>query len=107
MIHELKTLPEYFSAVKKGLKKFEIRKNDRNFKVGDTLILLEFDFEKGYTGEKYSVNVLYILSDLRYIPKGYVCMSISPINLAQWLQIQLKSLKAKHIFWNSVIGFYT
>lgn len=31
-IHELKILPEYFEAVVSGNKRFEIRKNDRNYK---------------------------------------------------------------------------
>lgn len=30
-IHELKILPEYFEAVVSGDKRFEIRKNDRNY----------------------------------------------------------------------------
>lgn len=37
MVHELKIAPEYFKDVRTGLKKFEIRKNDRDFKVGDRL----------------------------------------------------------------------
>ena len=35
MIHELKTLPEYFEAVIKGKKLFEVRKFDRPFQKGD------------------------------------------------------------------------
>lgn len=37
--HVLKTWPEYFEAVRRGQKTFEGRKNDRNFQVGDTVIL--------------------------------------------------------------------
>ncbi|WP_212746597.1 DUF3850 domain-containing protein [Lactococcus raffinolactis] len=38
-IHELKLDTEFFDDVKLGKKNFEIRKNDRNFEVGDTLHL--------------------------------------------------------------------
>jgi hypothetical protein len=37
--HELKTWPEYFEAVARGEKTFEVRKNDRGFTKGDLLIL--------------------------------------------------------------------
>lgn len=42
MIHHLKTLPDYFQAVIDERKPFEIRENDRNFKVGDLVVLEEF-----------------------------------------------------------------
>ena len=37
-IHTLKIETEFFKAVKERRKTFEIRKNDRNFQVGDILI---------------------------------------------------------------------
>jgi len=37
--HFLKTWAEYFEAVKSGNKTFEVRVNDRDFKVGDILVL--------------------------------------------------------------------
>jgi len=39
MRHELKTDPFVFDEVQAGDKTFEIRKDDRGFRVGDTLVL--------------------------------------------------------------------
>lgn len=50
--HSLKVLPKYFEAILIGDKTFEIRKNDRNYQVGDKLILKEWN------GEKYTGNIL-------------------------------------------------
>ncbi len=47
--HELKILPQYFWACKTGHKCFEIRKNDRDFKVGDLIQLREYK-DGSYTG---------------------------------------------------------
>ena len=49
MIHELKILPQYFKEVISGSKTFEIRKNDRNFCIGDRLVLKEWENGQ-YTG---------------------------------------------------------
>lgn len=65
MIHELKTWPEYFEAVLVGTKTFEYRQNDRNFRVGDSLRLREWDpFREGddrYTGRDTLRTVTYKL----------------------------------------------
>jgi hypothetical protein len=37
--HDLKTWPEFFDAVDRGEKTFEVRRDDRGFQVGDTLVL--------------------------------------------------------------------
>lgn len=76
MIHDLKILPEYFEAVNLGIKTFEIRNNDRDFKVGDMLLLKEWDGNK-YTGREIKRKVVYILDDSSgYVLDGYVVMSI-------------------------------
>ena len=59
MTHEIKILPKYFGAVMSGAKNFEIRKNDRDYKVGDTLILKEWDRGK-FTGRELERGVGYI-----------------------------------------------
>ena len=45
--HELKLDIKYFDDVKSGKKKFEIRKNDRDFVVGDILDLKAWDSSLG------------------------------------------------------------
>lgn len=72
-VHELKILPGYFEAVFMGTKTFEIRKNDRDYKVGDMLILKEWNGR--YTGKKLARKVIYI-SNYQQKP-GYVVMAIS------------------------------
>lgn len=62
MEHRLKTLPPYFAASKAGIKKFELRKNDRGYQVGDTLLLEEYDPPNGgYTGQVLLKRVTYLL----------------------------------------------
>ncbi len=41
--HKLKTWPVYFDALWRKLKLFELRKNDRDYRVNDTLLLQEFE----------------------------------------------------------------
>jgi hypothetical protein len=63
MTHALKTWPEYYKAVDSGEKTFEVRRFDRPFKVGDTLLLQEWDYTKGqYTGKELKRHITYILS---------------------------------------------
>ena len=75
-VHELKILPEYYDAIRCGDKRFEIRKNDRDYHSGDILRLKEWDGKK-YTGEEIDVLVRYILYDWTGgLQDGYCIMSI-------------------------------
>lgn len=75
MTHTLKILPQYFDAVRKGIKTFEIRENDRDFKVGDKLWLHEwYVANKKYTGRAIKKEICYITD---YAQKdGYVVLGI-------------------------------
>lgn len=75
-IHTLKILPEYYKAVLFGDKTFEVRKNDRDYKVGDRLYLREFD-GKNYTGNVDEKTITYILPGGNYgLEKDYVILAI-------------------------------
>ena len=76
MIHELKILPKYFDDIRYGKKRFELRRNDRDFKVGDYLALNEFGIS--YTGRTELVKVVYILNtkDVMEASDEFVVMSI-------------------------------
>ena len=80
MVHNLKTWSEYFTAVVKNQKTFEIRLNDRDYKVGDILNLQEYDPEtEQYTRRDVAVKVTYILNKQPFVPEGYVAMGIKKI----------------------------
>lgn len=87
MIHELKTDSAVFHDVRAGEKTFEIRKNDRNFQVGDTLLLRETAFTGNamanlgaplkYTGDELTVTVTYIIKGPVYgLADNWCIMSI-------------------------------
>ena len=64
--YDLKTLPVYFDKIWNLLKKFELRKNDRGFKLGDVLNLREYNptIENcEYTGRSIRVLVTFILEN--------------------------------------------
>jgi len=84
--HELKTWPQWFNDVLDGTKTFEVRKNDRDFKVGDILLLQEFRPLVGtYTDRTCMKEITYILNpkldpmrngELEGIQDGYVVLGL-------------------------------
>jgi hypothetical protein len=76
--HNIKCWPGPFRLTAMGLKKFEWRKNDRNYRVGDRLTLMEWDpKKKTYTGQAIDLKVVCILHGGEFdIPKGYCIMGV-------------------------------
>lgn len=76
--HKLKIWPEHFRAVKKLTKLYEVRYNDRDYRVGDILQLQEWHPKREeYTGDEVERKVGHIL-DLeefglgqRYVVLGF------------------------------------
>jgi len=63
--HELKSWPHLFEPLFRGEKTHDLRRSDdRDFAVGDTLLLREFDPAlQAYTGRECSVEITYITSE--------------------------------------------
>lgn len=81
-VHYLKTWTDFFKDIRSGIKQFEVRKNDRDYEVGDTLILEEFNPIKGkYTGAWVPEQVIYKLDVSRFVKKDYVILGIKEIKV--------------------------
>ena len=111
MIHELKILPKYFQDVIEGIKTFEIRKDDRDFKIGDILLLEEYDSNKeyvdindnltNYSGRKIVKEITYILKDVDGLDSNYAILGIKTPdkdvelkwsdNMIEWGEISLNN----------------
>lgn len=91
MIHELKTWPHYFNDIVSGGKNFELRRNDREFKTGDHLKLMEYmpaghgayssNAVGYYTGAFVTMKITYVLMGGQFgIEQGYCILGLQPIN---------------------------
>ncbi len=73
--HELKTNPVPYGFLLTKEKTAEFRKMDRDFKIGDTLILKEYNPFTAYTGRYLLRKITHI--QIGYgIPEGYAMLSI-------------------------------
>jgi len=76
--HDLKICPKYFDDVKRNKKQFEIRKDDRNYQVGDLITLREWDNGQ-YTGREIkNIPIRYILRNVpEYgLKEGYCILGL-------------------------------
>jgi len=77
-IHDLKCWPGPFGAIARGTKCFEFRRDDRGFRVGDTLRLRMWNpVTEEYLGPICNVQVTYLLRGPDFgMPEGYCVMSL-------------------------------
>ena len=89
--HELKSWPQHFAPLMNGEKSFELRKNDRDFQVGDMLRLREYDpVSKTYTGREEWREITYLIKGYGYgasqpmhgLQRGYVVLGLTQISAA-------------------------
>ncbi|WP_081892593.1 DUF3850 domain-containing protein [Lysinibacillus sp. BF-4] len=78
--HSLKLRQPYYADVESGKKTFEIRKVDRNYEVGDVLILEEVacaaDLSYRFTGRNLLRRIVYVTDFMQRA--GYVVLGIEP-----------------------------
>ena len=87
-IHDLKTEKSFYHDILHGKKRFEIRKNDREYQVNDLLLLCAYDQEarKYYDQQQHApmlVRVTYMLEDYesRGLRDGFVVMGIERVEV--------------------------
>lgn len=73
-VHQIRLATMYFDDVVSGKKSFELRKNDRNYKVGDILEMLEFN-DGRHTGRTVKAEVTYMLEDYTGLTEGYCILA--------------------------------
>lgn len=79
-VHELKCWPAQFAAIRRGDLRFAIRKNDRQFAVGDLVILREFNpADTTYTGQTEERMITFLYSEEEFgVVHGYVGIGFGP-----------------------------
>lgn len=79
--HELKIKPNYYISVMSGVKRFELRKFDREYEVGDLIKFIVIN-DNGQTFKTENVyKITYILSDCEQygLKYGYCILGIEKL----------------------------
>jgi hypothetical protein len=76
--HSVKSWTHLFAAFKSGVKTHDMRVMDRDYQVGDILVLNEYDKQsEAYTGRREMAEITYITS------RDHTPCAFSPANLAR------------------------
>lgn len=75
--HRVKCWPEHFQAVWDGLKKAELRLNDRDYQTGDELVLLEYNpVDDSYSERQIRADISHVLAGGPWLAEGYAMLSL-------------------------------
>lgn len=84
-LHKVKAWPQYFDAVQRGEKPFEVRRDDRGYQRGDILVLQRTKAEAPYYIEydldrkpvEVRKRITYVLTGGQFgIEPGYVVLGL-------------------------------
>ena len=93
-LHELKILHKYLIDVSLGIKTFELRKNDRDYQVGDLIHFIDIGednitpnkcFVEPYIDENTLYRITYVLKDVeKYgLDKDYCILAIKKLDIKE------------------------
>lgn len=77
-VHDVKLGATFFDDVKTGRKTFELRKNDRGYKEGDTIVLHEYK-DGTTTGRTITKKIVYMLKDFTGLEDGYCILGLGEV----------------------------
>lgn len=77
-VHDVKLGTTFFDDVKTGRKTFELRKNDRGYKEGDTIVLHEYK-DGTTTGRTSTKKIVYMLEDFTGLEDGYCILGLGEV----------------------------
>jgi hypothetical protein len=86
-VHDVKSWSHFFLEIRAGNKVHDLRKNDRDYNVGDRMLYREYDFIEGrYTGNTLEAIITY-MTDSRtpcafssaVLPADYCILSIKVV----------------------------
>lgn len=81
-VHSIRIGKTFFDDAAAGIKPFTLRKNDRDYKVGDILEKMEFD-EGKYTGRTLRQEVIYKLEDYTGLVDGYCILGVKNLEVIE------------------------
>lgn len=81
MTHELKCNSDFWPYYKTGAKNSSMRKNDRNYAVGDVLILRLWKDDRFIINEIVVRKITHIVNDFDFkeMPDGYCILSLAMV----------------------------
>lgn len=79
-VHQIRIATTYFEDAASGKKPFELRKNDRHYKEGDILEMMEFKDGRN-TGRMIKALVTYLLEEYTGLEEGYCIMGIKVLSV--------------------------
>ena len=77
VVHELKIKEDYARAHLSGVKPWELRENDRDFKIGDRINFLAMD-DKGLVVMTYSRTITFVFKGGQYgLADNYAILTLT------------------------------